>query len=223
MLLDSRLSAVADFVRDGSRFADVGTDHAYLPVYLLLNGKIEYAVCSDLRKGPLKNAKETVKKYGLESKVDLRLSDGLNGYRGGEVNEIAVAGMGGLLISRFIESTPWLKNQDIHLILQPMTHAENLRKTLYLNGFFIEKEAAVKENGKLYIIISAYFNGVTQNLTTADCVIGEIRKNSDALSREYLESLLKKYTVKCEMLKNAKKDFIETESIVKEIEKCLKQ
>lgn len=222
MILDSRLSAVADLVRHGTRFADVGTDHAYLPVYLLLNGKIEYAVCSDLRKGPLKNAEETVKKYGVESKVNLRLSDGLNAYSEGEVNEIAIAGMGGLLISDFIERTPWLKNSDIHLILQPMTHAEDLRKTLYKHGFYIDKESAVKDKDKLYIVISAYFCGEEKCLSQTQSVIGEIHKNSDPVSREYLRMLLKKYTVKYEMLKKADKDFSEAEIIVKELEKCLK-
>lgn len=222
MYLDSRLSAAADLVRNGARFADVGTDHAFLPAYLLLNGKIEYAVCSDLRKGPLKNAEETVKRYGLEDKVDLRLSNGLDAYKDGEVNEIAIAGMGGLLISEFIERTPWLKNNDIHLILQPMTHAEDLRKTLYQNGFYIDKETAVKDGDKLYIIISAYYNACPKDLTVAESVVGEIYKNTDTVSREYLKSLLKKYTVKYEMLKKAEKDFKEAETIVKELEKCLK-
>lgn len=221
-MLDSRLSAVADLVRSGTRFADVGTDHAYLPVSLLKKGKIEYAVCSDLRKGPLKNAEETVNKYSVADKVDLRLSDGLDAYRQGEVNEIAIAGMGGLLISEFIERTKWLKTPDIHLILQPMTHAEDLRKTLYKNGFYIDKEVAVKDSDKLYIIISAYFGGVAETRTAPECVIGEIYKNTDPVSKEYLESLLKKYTVKYEMLKKAEKDFTEAELIVKELEKWLK-
>lgn len=221
-MLDSRLSAVADLVRSGTRFADVGTDHAYLPVSLLRKGKIEYAVCSDLRKGPLKNAEETVNKYGVADKVDLRLSDGLDAYKQGEVNEIAIAGMGGLLISEFIERTEWLKTPDIHLILQPMTHAENLRKTLYKNGFYIDKEVAAKDGDKLYIIISAYFSGAVETRTAPDCVIGEIYKNTDPVSKEYLESLLKKYTIKYEMLKNAGKDYQEAELIVKELEKWLK-
>lgn len=221
-MLDSRLSAVADLVRSGTRFADVGTDHAYLPVSLLRKGKIEYAVCSDLRKGPLKNAEETVNKYGVADKVDLRLSDGLDAYRQGEVNEIAIAGMGGLLISEFIERTEWLKTPDIHLILQPMTHAEDLRKTLYKNGFYIDKEVAVKDSDKLYIIISAYFSGAVETRTVPECVIGEIYKNTDPVSKEYLDSLLKKYTVKYEMLKNAGKDYHEAELIVKELEKWLK-
>ena len=222
MFLDARLSAVADLVRNGTRFADVGTDHAYLPAYLLINDKIEYAVCSDLRKGPLKNAEETVQKYGLADKVDLRLSDGLDNFKDGEVNEIAVAGMGGLLISEFIERTDLLKSADIHLILQPMTHAEDLRKTLYKNGFYIEKEIAVKDKYKFYIILSAYYNECPKNLTDFECIIGELCKNTDPISKEYIASLLKKYTVKCEMLKKANKDFAETEQIVKELEKCLK-
>lgn len=221
-MLDSRLSAVADLVRSGTRFADVGTDHAYLPTFLLMGGKIEYAVCSDLRKGPLKNAEETVKKYGVADKVDLRLSDGLDAYSDGEVNEIAIAGMGGLLISEFIERTEWLKNTDIHLILQPMTHAEDLRKTLYENGFYIDKEVAVKDGDKLYIIISAYFSGAVETRTAPECVIGEIYKNTDPVSKEYLDSLLKKYTVKYEMLKKAGKDYCETELVVKELRQCLK-
>ena len=222
MFLDARLSAVADLVRNGARFADIGTDHAYLPAYLLLEEQIQYAVCSDLRKGPLKNAEETVQKYGLEDKVDLRLSDGLDNFKDGEVNEIAVAGMGGLLISEFIERTEWLKSADIHLILQPMTHAEDLRKTLYQNGFYIEKEVAVKDKEKFYIILSAYYNACPKALTDFECIIGELSKNTDPISKEYIASLLKKYTVKYEMLKKAKKDFDETEKIVKELEKCLK-
>lgn len=221
-MLDSRLSAVADLVRSGTRFADVGTDHAYLPTFLLMGGKIEYAVCSDLRKGPLKNAEETVKKYGVADKVDLRLSDGLDAYSDGEVNEIAIAGMGGLLISEFIERTEWLKNTDIHLILQPMTHAEDLRKTLYENGFYIDKEIAVKDGDKLYIVISVYFCGVTEPHTFSECVIGEIYKNSDPDSKEYLKALLKKYSIKYEMLKKAGKDYCETELVVKELRQCLK-
>lgn len=221
-MLDSRLSAVADLVRSGTRFADVGTDHAYLPAFLLMRSKIEYAVCSDLRKGPLKNAEETVNKYGVADKVDLRLSDGLDAYKQGEVNEIAIAGMGGLLISEFIERTEWLKTPDIHLILQPMTHAEDLRKTLYKNGFYIDKEVVAKDGDKLYIIISAYFSGAVETRTAPECVIGEIYKNTDPVSKEYLDSLLKKYTVKYEMLKNAGKDYHEAELIVKELEKWLK-
>lgn len=221
MYLDSRLSAVAELVREGSRFADIGTDHAYLPTYLLLNQKIEYAYCSDLRVGPLKNAEETVKKYGLLDKVTLRLSDGLKGYKAGEVNEIAVAGMGGMLISEFIDDTPWLKDKEMHLILQPMTHSEDTRIALYRNGFYIDKEVAIKDGAKLYIIISAFYSGECKELSNASAVIGKLNQNTDEISKEYLQSLLKKYSIKLEALKNANKDFADIENIVKELTKCL--
>lgn len=221
MYLDSRLSAVAELVREGSRFADIGTDHAYLPTYLLLNKKIEYAYCSDLRVGPLKNAEETVKKYGLLDKVTLRLSDGLKGYKAGEVNEIAVAGMGGMLISEFIDDTPWLKDKEMHLILQPMTHSEDTRIALYRNGFYIDKEVAIKDGDKLYIIISAFYSGECKELSNASAVIGKLNQNTDEISKEYLQSLLKKYSIKLEALKNANKDFADIENIVKELTKCL--
>ena len=122
MKLDSRLMAIADLVRKDKVFADIGTDHAYLPVYLVENRIINCAIAADLRVGPLENAKETVVSHNLSDKIELRLSDGLDNFSENEVQEIAVAGMGGLLISSFIERTDWLKNSNVHLILQPMTH-----------------------------------------------------------------------------------------------------
>ena len=139
MKLDSRLMAIANLVRENKVFADIGTDHAYLPVYLVENGKIQKAIAADLRVGPLENARDAVVSYGFTEQIELRLSDGLDNFKDNEVEEIAVAGMGGLLISQFIERTEWLKNEDIHLILQPMTHIEELRKTLFDNGFIIDK------------------------------------------------------------------------------------
>ena len=139
MKLDSRLMAIANLVRKNKIFADIGTDHAYLPVFLVENGIIQKAIAADLRVGPLENAKDAVVSYGFTEQIALRLSDGLDNFETNEVDEIAVAGMGGLLISQFIERTNWLKNEDIHLILQPMTHVEELRKTLFDNGFNIVK------------------------------------------------------------------------------------
>ena len=154
MKLDSRLMAIANLVRKNKIFADIGTDHAYLPVYLVENDIVNRAIAADLRVGPLDNAKETVVSHNLTDKIELRLSDGLDNFKENEIEEIAVAGMGGLLISSFIERTNWLKNSGIHLILQPMTHIEELRKTLFDNGFIIDNEVVAEDGDKLYIIIS---------------------------------------------------------------------
>ena len=93
--LTPRLRSVAELVPRGARFADVGTDHAYLPVWLLQQGRITGAVASDLRPGPLERARGTAEKYGLTGRMDFRLCDGLSGIQPDEVNTIAMAGMGG--------------------------------------------------------------------------------------------------------------------------------
>lgn len=219
MQLDSRLSAVASLVRKNKKFADIGTDHAYLPVWLIKNGITENAVAADLRKGPLENARETVVAHNLSDKITLRLSDGLNNFNENEVDEIAVAGMGGLLISEFIERTLWLKNKNVHLILQPMTHAEELRKTLYDNGFFIDCEKVAVDGDKLYIIISAYFNGEKLSYGELDLILGKLPENSDLNSLKYLNHLFNKYNKKLIALKKAEIPCYELEKIVEELRK----
>ena len=109
MKLDSRLMAIANLVSKNRIFADIGTDHAYLPVYLVENGIVNRAIAADLRVGPLDNAKETVVSHNLTDKIELRLSDGLDNFKENEAQEIAVAGMGGLLIASCVERTKWLK------------------------------------------------------------------------------------------------------------------
>lgn len=219
MQLDKRLSAVAGLVRKGTNFADIGTDHAYLPVYLIKKGVIDNAIAADLRKGPLENARETAEAYNLTAYIQLRLSDGLDNFTDGEVNEIAVAGMGGLLIAQFVERTEWLKTSDVHLILQPMTHAEELRKTLYDKGFQIDKEVAVLDKDKLYIAISAYYCGQKIDYTDFDLIVGKLPLNNDEPSKIYLNHIYRKYNKKLVALKNANKDCEDLEKIVGELKK----
>ena len=95
MELSPRLRSVAELVPQGAGFADVGTDHAYLPVWLLQRGVIRRAVASDLRRGPLERARLTAEKYGLTDRMDFRLCDGLSGIRPEEADTVAIAGMGG--------------------------------------------------------------------------------------------------------------------------------
>lgn len=219
MKLDNRLMAIANLVRNGKDFADIGTDHAYLPVYLVEKGIINKAIASDLRVGPLDNAKATVELYDYSDKIELRLSDGLDNFNENEVQEISVAGMGGLLISSFIERTKWLKNKDIHLILQPMTHIEDLRKALFDNGFIIDNEVVAEDGDKSYIVISAYFYDNVTVYTDLDLIVGKLPQNSDDLSERYLEKLHNKYNKKLTALKKANKDCEDLEKIVGELSK----
>ena len=217
MKLDSRLMAIANLVRKDKTFADIGTDHAYLPVYLVEKGIISKAIASDLRKGPLENAKDSVVSYGFSEQIELRLSDGLNSFQENEVQEIAVAGMGGLLISQFIERTQWLKSEDVHLILQPMTHVEELRKTLFDNGFIIDEEVVAEDDEKLYIILSVYYYNDSTAYTDLDLIVGKLPYNDDDLSKKYLAKIYNKYNKKLIALKNADKEYTELEKIVGEL------
>lgn len=219
MKLDSRLMAIANLVRKDRVFADIGTDHAYLPVYLVENGIIQKSIAADLRVGPLENAKLAVESYNYSDKIELRLSDGLDNFKENEVEEIAVAGMGGLLISSFLERTNWLKNSDIHLILQPMTHIEELRKTLFDNGFIIDNEVVAEDGDKLYIIISAYYYGDSTAYTDLDLIVGRLPLNNDVLSKKYLLKIYEKYNKKLFALKNANKKCEDLENIVGELSK----
>ena len=219
MKLDSRLLAIANLVRKDKIFADIGTDHAYLPVYLVEKGVIEKAIAADLRVGPLENAKLAVELYNYSDKIELRLSDGLDNFKENEVEEIAVAGMGGLLISSFIERTNWLKNSDIHLILQPMTHIEELRKALFDNGFIIDNEVVAEDGDKLYIIISAYFYGDATVYSDLDLIVGRLPHNNDDLSKKYLSKNYEKYNKKLIALKKADKECGDLEKIVGELSK----
>ena len=149
--LTNRLKAVAELVTPCDAFADIGTDHAYLPAWLIQNGVVRRAVAADIHKKPLENAQKTISLYGLESQIELRLSDGFAKILPEEAGEIAVAGMGGEQIAAMIEHTPWLKSGDKHLILQPMTHYEDVRRRFVKTAFrFYVKRPWRKGNASIW-------------------------------------------------------------------------
>ena len=159
---DERLSMLSDMVRQSSRVLDVGTDHAYLPVYLVHSGKCPSAVASDVKKGPLANARETVALCDMQSKISLYLSDGLDGVPENCADDIVIAGMGGNLIAEIVGRCEWLKNKNIRLVLQPMTHVEDVRRCLFENGFEIVEENTCFCDGRVYLALSAEYTGQIQ-------------------------------------------------------------
>lgn len=148
--LSPRLRMVGELVPAGARLADVGTDHAYLPAALVLEGKLPWAIAADLRRGPLDRARATVREYGLTGKVAFRLCDGLSGIRPDEVDAVAVAGMGGETIAAILAAAPWVREQGIPLILQPMSSFPDLREWLRKNGFAIQEERLAREGDTIY-------------------------------------------------------------------------
>ena len=113
----------ASLVRKGKVCCDIGTDHAYLPAYLITNSISKKALACDLREGPLANAKRTVEEYGISDRIELRLSDGLDNVKPGEADDFVFCGMGGTLITELISRTEWLKDKKYRLIFQPQSHS----------------------------------------------------------------------------------------------------
>lgn len=148
--LTPRLRMVAELVPPGSRLADIGTDHAYLPVALLREGRIPSAIAADLRPGPLARARETVARAELEDRVAFRLCDGLTGVSPEEVDAVAIAGMGGETIAAILAAAPWTREREVPLILQPMSSMPDLRGWLGAHGFAIEREELCREGDTLY-------------------------------------------------------------------------
>ncbi len=188
--IDDRLKAVASLVREGSRVADIGTDHAYLLCYLLNSDKIPSGIGADLRKGPLENAKKTVIEYGLSDKVELILSDGLDNIPENSADDIVLAGMGGILISEILEKSPWVYNTEINIVAQPMTHAEYLREFFIRNSFEIVKEATATDGKRLYCVICARYTGVTQLKDRSYYYLGELLCIKDETTRNYINKML---------------------------------
>ena len=139
--LDERLMSAVPYLTRGGRIADVGTDHAYLPIYLLERGISSFAVASDLRKGPLERARQNVEAAGLAERIELVLCDGLSKIEPYAPDDILLFGMGGELIVSILAAAPWVQNGSIGLVLQPMSHPEILRSYLLEQGFAILGES----------------------------------------------------------------------------------
>ncbi len=153
MKLSKRLQAVASFVASGSAVADIGTDHGYIPVYLVKEGVAPRALAMDVRKGPLERAKEHVREYGLSDRIALRLSDGLSGLKPGEADTVIIAGMGGKLTIRILEQGRHVWDSVKQFILSPQSDIGETRRFLEQAGFCIDREAMVEEDGKFYVVM----------------------------------------------------------------------
>jgi tRNA (adenine22-N1)-methyltransferase len=178
--LTPRLKAAASLVRGGGILADIGTDHGYLPIYLVETGKISKAIAADIGKMPLENARKSVEFNGLSDKISLRLSDGLRSFSPDDADEFVFAGMGGTLIAEKLSETQWIKNEKYHFVFQPQSRAEELRQFLYENGFQIEEEMATHEGRRVYIAFSAFYNGENTEYSYADCFLGKLLPTEDA-------------------------------------------
>lgn len=170
--LSKRLCSVAELVRQDAIFADIGTDHAYLPVFLLNEGRIGYAYCSDINEGPLNSARTNVADAGFSDKVTFTLADGADALCGLGITDYAICGMGGELIADIIDRAQHLKSKEVNLILQPMTKQAHLRSYLASHGFEILTESYSEDAGKYYVTFLATFSGERRDIDECEAELG---------------------------------------------------
>lgn len=154
MELSIRLSAIANFVPKGSRVIDVGTDHAYIPIYLVKKGIAQTCLATDINKGPLEKAKTNLVAHGIDN-VTLKQTNGLAGIEIGSGDVVMISGMGGYLIVDILEKSLSLVKTMKKLILQPQQDIVEVRKYLHQIGFKIEEETFVQDEEKYYTVIVA--------------------------------------------------------------------
>lgn len=193
--ISSRLFECANMVSQGAAIADIGTDHAYIPIWLAQNNRISSALACDIRTGPLEIAKKNIEKYGLLSTVETRLSDGLKSVSENEATEIIIAGMGGNIISKILSECIWENKSQKIFILQPMKYEERLREYLVENGYNILHESAVICCKKVYTTMKVIFSGKKQKIKAYQKYIGRLESNHDSnAAQAYIRKQIKNLT-----------------------------
>ena len=180
--LQPRLQLLADMVPEGSRLADVGTDHGYIPVWLLKRGRIAAAIASDIGAEPLQHARQT--------DIDFRLCPGLDAIAPEEADTIVIAGMGGETIQMILEAAPWTAKGEHLLLLQPMTKVEYLRKWLVDNGYYFTEERLVFDKNYRYPVFAV--RGGAQPPLTLTQQYGGVLLDGDPLYADYLDERIGK-------------------------------
>ena len=218
--LSNRLMTAVEFARGGV-FADVGTDHGYLPIYLYKKGIVKRAVASDVNSMPLESAKRNIALHGVKSGIDTVLSDGLKNIKDYAPEDIAIFGMGGELICRIVSEAPWTKDKNIRLILQPMTKQDEVRKFLLDEGYSIVGERLSYDEGKFYQTICAEYSGIAESYTQAELILGKCNINNGGdLFVKFVENRLDVYRARL-VGKRSAGVYCEEEGLVKEFEEIL--
>ena len=190
-VMTPRLLAIAESVPQGKSVADIGTDHAYIPIYLCQKGKAERALAMDVRKGPLFRAEANIRRYQLDSRIKTRLSDGLSALCEGEADTVVIAGMGGLLIAELLQRAPVRAKT---YVLQPMTAVAELRMWLHSHGFCIVDECLAQEGEKLYSILVVTHGNMTIAKPVYAYVGEKLLEKKEPLTPVLVAKLMKKYT-----------------------------
>ena len=220
--LSKRLLKIAELVPKNSRVADIGTDHGYLPIYLIKSGIANSVLACDINQKPLNNAQKNIERSNVQG-IETRLCGGLNGITADEVDAIIIAGIGGEVIAGILENCGWVKNKKYTLLLNPTTSPEKLREFLYSAGFSTDLETAICENGKCYTIIKATFTGKSCTPQEYKLYIGELKPESphNILYIKKQLSRLQKLNQSIKNIPSKQPEFLKTEECINQIKKLL--
>lgn len=194
--LSKRLQTVAEMVTKGSITADIGTDHGYLPIYLVQNEISPYVIAMDVNKGPLHKAHNNIEQNNLADKIETRLSDGLAGLKKDEAKTITICGMGGKLMARIIEDGIDRISVDNELILSPQSEIFQFREYLIKRGFAIIKEEMLIDEGKFYVIMKCEMNGNIKNTSNVLQTEPELFLKYGRYLLEHKNTTLKQYLIR---------------------------
>lgn len=188
-MIDGRLLCAANMVSKNGVVCDVGTDHAYLAAYLIEKGIAKSCIACDIADGPLEAARKTVHEKGLDERITVVKSDGLDeipfcNIPIETITDVVICGMGGELISDIIIRAEWLKN-GVNIVAQPMTRANQFRGWLYENGFEIKSEKACEADRFVYTVMSVMYTGVKIALDDYSKNVGKL-DFSDEVTKKYL-------------------------------------
>ena len=194
MKLSKRLQTIADFVKKDAVVADIGTDHAHIPIYLIENNIIDKAYACDINKGPLEKAKENIANFGVSKNIVLRLSNGLDKMSNKEVDTIIIAGMGGELIIDILNRGKIFFDKKNTFILSPHTKVDEVRDYLIRNGFKIIKEDMCIDEGKFYTVMEVRYTGNTVMYLEAELLYGKyLIENKHQVLLRFLKKEEEKY------------------------------
>ncbi|MBB6217896.1 tRNA (adenine22-N1)-methyltransferase [Anaerosolibacter carboniphilus] len=193
MKLTPRLLTIAKLIPQNTVVADIGTDHAYIPVYLIKNKIAKRVIAADVNNGPLQSAQKNIALHHMENYIETRLGNGLEILHPGEVDTVIIAGMGGLLIRDILTAHPAITSSIDTFVLQPMVAQDDLRRWLLNNGFMIVNEGLVKEDHRIYEVMVVK-KGIQSVIDDIYYELGEkLIENNDPLLIEFIRKHLKKY------------------------------
>lgn len=222
MKLSKRLSAVAGLLQTRENVADVGTDHAYIPIYLVKEDKIKHAIAMDINKGPLMRAKEHVAFEGVSNQIELRLSDGVEKLSPNEVQAVIIAGMGGNLILHILEQGKEVFCTVEELILQPQSEIERVRIYLREHEYTITNEEMVYEDGKFYPMMRVIHQKEERAFSKMDDVYGyDLIRTRHPVLLQYLDKEELKYKEIFQHVQDLSKNEIQKERLM-ELEQKIK-